>query len=83
MNNNKIINNVLKFAKSLVGAPRGKNWKLYKCSTNTNPFWASDEPLPSVYKLKKEGMVCAGLINLMRRKVRLSVLILKKIKKMY
>lgn len=78
MNNQEIINDALKFAVKLLKAPRGKNWKLYKCSTNTNPFWASDDPLPSISVLKKEGLVCAGLINLMRRKAGLSVLILGK-----
>lgn len=81
MNNQKIIDNALKFGKSLIGAPRGVSWQSYKCGTDKNPFWTSNEPLPPISKLKKEGMVCAGLINLMRRYSGLSVLILKKNKK--
>jgi len=78
MTNQKIIYDVLKFAKKLIGAPRGNDWKTYKLSSNTCPMWACDEPLPKISVLKKDGMVCTGLINLMRRKAGLSVLILNK-----
>ena len=78
MTNDKIIDDVLKFAKKLIGTPRGKSWKSYKLSSNTSPMWASDDPLPSISILKKEGMNCAGLTNLMRRKAGLSVLVLEK-----
>ena len=78
MKNEKIIDDVLKFAKKLIGAPRGKSWKTYKLSSNTSPMWASNDSLPSISFLKKEGMNCAGLTNLMRRKAGLSVLVLEK-----
>ena len=78
MKNEKIIDDVLKFAKKLIGTPRGRCWKTYKLSSNTSPFWASDDPLPSISVLKKEGTVCSGFANLMRRKAGLSVLVLEK-----
>lgn len=37
MNNKHIIDDVLKFASKLKKAPRGKDWKSYKCATNTPP----------------------------------------------
>ena len=77
MNEENIIEAVLYFAKQFIHAGRGKDWKLYKLNTNTSPLWCCDEELPSIDIIKREGMNCAGLINLMRRKAGLSVLVLK------
>ena len=56
MKNDIIISYVLEFAEKLVGTPRGTSCNLYKLNTNTSPFWASDEPLPTIDKLKKESL---------------------------
>lgn len=64
---------VLNYANSLIGT----KYKWWKVADNTlgnkGPFWASDEPLPTVCKIRSCSCSCTGLINLMRRKLGLSV----------
>ena len=71
-----IINQVLEYATHLVGTGRGPPWQQYQPSTNLPPLWCSDQPLPSINTLKEDGINCSGLINIMRRKAGVSVLIL-------
>jgi hypothetical protein len=37
------------------------------------PFWIENKPPPSIEQIKKEGMCCVGLTNLMRRHMNLEV----------
>ena len=67
------IKKILKFAKSLVGAKRCDRWRTYKIGTNKAPWWISNDKLPSVKEIKKQGVDCGGLANLMRRYAGLSV----------
>ena len=70
------IQKVLDFAASLVGSSRGPDCEKYIPSSNQAPLWCSDQHLPPIDRLKEEGMICAGLINVMRRKAGLSVMVL-------
>lgn len=70
----KIINDVLDYAKTLLGIP-------YRWHEEGNDFleedkfWAQNEPAPSAKQIikKNKSIVCTGLINLMRRYNGLSI----------
>ncbi len=69
----KNISSVLKFGKELVGT-KYRWWNDNECILNcTDPFWASNDKCPSVSEVKSSSCACTGLINLMRRKLKLSV----------
>lgn len=68
------IDDCLFYALSLVGIP----YRWYREGehiTGTDKFWASNEPAPSAVQIRDNDLsiVCAGLINLMRRYVGLPV----------
>lgn len=55
----------LRYAKKLIGAPYN-TW--VGCTINSKaPFWVKDKKVPKVKKIKKKGVNCAGLINLILR----------------
>jgi hypothetical protein len=65
------VSKVLKYAKSLVGIK-------YKCwegedTMAKEPFWAENKEVPSTEYLSTHAICCAGLINLIRRYLNLSV----------
>lgn len=62
------------FAMELVGT-KYKYWHPEDKAANVNdgPFWASTDPLPSIETIKASSCNCGGLINLMRRKLGLSI----------
>jgi hypothetical protein len=62
----------LRFARSLVGVPY-VCWDGGEILGNRGPFWASNEPIPPASRIKLQGCSCAGLINLIRRQLRLQV----------
>jgi hypothetical protein len=58
---------LLEYIRELVGTPYVW-WQEGSTLTNTQPFYANHEPVPSVDKIKCLGMNCAGFINLLCRK---------------
>ena len=72
----KNINKALKFGKSLVGAPRGCNWKKFKPGKCMPPLWHTDDKLPKKCVIKKKGTNCVGLANLIRNHLGLPRIIL-------
>lgn len=59
---------MISYGKSLVGTPYGTPWKEGdSCLGNRGPFWAAEGQPPPVERLRREGIVCTGLINLMCR----------------
>jgi hypothetical protein len=70
----KKINDILIYGKGFCGTSRGKNWKSFKkFSYDTAPFWIGDTLPPKKNIIKKNGVNCAGLINLLRRYAELPV----------
>lgn len=65
MSYESIINDMISFGKTCVGVGRGDENNLEP--GNHGPFWASNKPLPPLKKIKKEGVVCTGLIALLMR----------------
>jgi hypothetical protein len=73
MNSSKI-NNVLEYAKTLLGIPY--RWHLEEDDfSEEDKFWANNSPAPSAKQIIKNNrsIVCTGLINLMRRYNGLSI----------
>jgi len=40
---------------------------------DNGPFWIGDKELPNIDEIKEQGMCCVGLINLLRRYLKLSI----------
>jgi hypothetical protein len=61
------IDRALSYGISLIGSPyiwwNGEEPPLPKRA----PSWVSDENIPAIQEIIKEGVFCAGLINLMKR----------------
>jgi len=73
----KIIKKSLAFAKKLQCTGRGKvSDNAYKKGSNKPPYWAANGIVPSIAEIKKGGVNCVGLINLMRRAIGLKVSVL-------
>jgi hypothetical protein len=68
------MSDAIEYAKAMIGAPY-KYWHPNDIvrEINDGPFWASSGPLPSPEQVRASSCNCAGLINLMRRKVGLSI----------
>ena len=64
------INNIILFAKKLIGIPY-KWWVKGETSNEKEPFWASNTPVPKIENITSVN--CTGFINLMRRFNGLSV----------
>lgn len=64
----------LKYARSMVRYKYAM-WKPSMGFPNEDnaPFWKLNNPVPSKKILKKKGMCCTGLVNLVRRKMKLKV----------
>lgn len=59
---------MINYGKSLVGIPYGIPWKEGdSCLGNCGPFWAAEGQPPATDRLRREGIACTGLINLMCR----------------
>ena len=56
---------------TLIGAPYCW-WSGYGWLDNTSPSWSGTGPLPDTNKIFEHGVFCAGLVNLMLRKVGLT-----------
>jgi hypothetical protein len=77
-----IIKDILKYGKGLVGISRGSCENKFKpFSIDKAPFWLGDENPPPNKLIKRYGINCSGLINLLRRYAGLpvSVILNKKI----
>lgn len=64
----------LAYGQSLIGTP----YKFYHSGdivsgVNAGPFWAVDAPVPPAETVRSDCCNCAGLVNLMRRSVGLSI----------
>jgi len=59
------IEDILKYAKSLIGL-KYTWWKSGSTSMNKHPFYIDD--IPTKAYIKKNGICCTGLINIMRQK---------------
>lgn len=72
--NDNIINDALKFAKTLIGIPF-RWWHDNEQIKADDKFWAANEPKVTAdeIKLNDKCIVCTGLINLIRRHVGLSI----------
>ena len=68
------INKAIKYAKGMVNF----KYSLWKPSMgfpkeDNSPFWKLNKPTPNISLLKKKGMCCTGLTNLVRRHLNLRV----------
>lgn len=68
---NSAINKALRYAKKLVGIK-------YQVSSkapikDSCPFWNKDGPVPSIEDVKKGGLACVGVTNLIRRHLGLKI----------
>lgn len=74
MNKQETINKAIKYAKSLIGI-KYSYWTLKKEKDGKFNMMYNDsnDKVPPIEEVKKNGINCAGLINLMRRKVGLKV----------
>lgn len=68
---NSAINKALRYAKKLVGV----KYKVSKDppSKDSGPFWNRDGPSPSIEDIKKDGLACVGVTNLIRRHLGLKI----------
>lgn len=67
------VKKALQYGKSLAGT-KYNPWKNGQDTRATEaPFWASNAPAPAAAYVKARSCLCAGLINLMRRKVGLGI----------
>jgi hypothetical protein len=69
------ISKAILYAKTLEGVKYGFYGKMTPPSNSNDkgPFWIKDGPVPSLSQIKKEGINCTGVINLMRRKLSLPI----------
>ena len=70
----KIINKAIRYAKSFENY-RYRCWKLSMGFPNKDgaPFWKMNEIVPHKDLIKKEGLCCTGLTNLVRRYLNLQI----------
>lgn len=66
----KNINTVLAYGEKLLGTKYNK-WKGKPTTETCHPFYADE--MPSITYIKKHGINCTGVVNLMRQKLGLSV----------
>ena len=68
---NSTVNKALRYAKKLVGV----KYKVSKepPSKDSGPFWNNNGIPPSMQDIKKSGLSCVGVINLIRRHLNLSL----------
>jgi hypothetical protein len=73
MTNDKNANLALRYAKKLIGTKYVWWQDGDDIVGNTGPFWSTNMKAPDADDVKKDSCACTGLINLMRRKVGLTI----------
>ena len=71
ISNNSKIKKGLDYAKKLVGIKYGTTIK--PPLEDSGPFWNKDGPPPSMQEIKKGGLACVGVTNLIRRYLGLKI----------
>ena len=70
---NKNVNKAINYVKKLIGTPY-KYWHPEdEMIVDNGPFWAYDSKAPNIKEVMSSSCACTGLLNLMRRKLNLSV----------
>jgi len=67
------IEKIIEYGMSLVGTPYRSCYNVCDITKDKAPFWASNEKMPSLRTIRREGCNCTGLLNLMRRSVSLPI----------
>lgn len=73
MSHEKTIMDAIQFLLSLINVPRTSYSHDIPPTTDNAPFWIANAPPPSIDILEKNGTVCVGLGNLVRRYMGLEV----------
>jgi hypothetical protein len=72
MNIDEIVKNMISYGRSIKGIGRGNEngfeLKTYR-RKDVGPFWSYGTHMPSMNRVKKEGVICIGLISLCLRHV--------------
>ena len=77
-----IVDEVISFSRSLVGTPY-QWWAGGDLRGDHAPYWAFNGKVPDRLTIKSQGCACAGLVNLIRRRIGLPIFGLERPRYMY
>jgi hypothetical protein len=70
---NRKVSKAISYLKKLEGTKRKDYFKDTPPKKKGAPFWIEKEKLPDIEVTKKEGSVCVGFTNLVRRLMKLEI----------